>query len=211
VNTAVRVVLVDDHAMVLDAMAAALRRRNGIEVVAKASSQREAVDVITRTAADVVVTDFDLGDGHGTDLVRAASSLDPPVPVLLITGTDDRRGVEAALAAGCAGFVSKSEGMDQLVTAVLAVARGAAVFPAALLASTLDPAQTPVDAGLTLRELEILRLLAAARSAPEIADELHLSLHTIRNHVKQILAKLGVHSQLQAVVLGVRRGYVVID
>jgi DNA-binding NarL/FixJ family response regulator len=208
VTDRVRVVLVDDHEMVLDSMATALERRPVIEVVGRARSVDEAVGLIAGTETDVVVTDYNLGDGRGTTLVEYTTELDPPVPVLLLTGIDDRRGIEAALAAGCAGFVSKSQGMDQLVDTVLAVARGAAVFPAALLSSMLDAEPANVESGLTQRELEVLQLLAQARSVGEIAGELHLSMHTIRNHIKQILAKLGVHSQLQAVVLAVRRGYV---
>lgn len=205
----VRVILVDDHKMVLDAMAAAMRRREGIEIVGLADSTEQALELLDTTTASVVVTDFELGDGRGTDLVTRASQLDPPVPVLLITGTDDLRGIEAALASGCAGFVSKSQGMDQLVEAVMAVARGAAVFPAALFSrargSDLDAS---ARSGLSSRELEVLNLLAGARTLTEIAASLHLSQHTIRNHIKQILLKLGAHSQLEAVVIGVRSGLI---
>ncbi|MGI9646298.1 MAG: response regulator [Ilumatobacteraceae bacterium] len=207
----VRVVLVEDHAMVLDAICQTLGQRDEIEVVGWARSHQEALELLTMRTADVLVTDLDLGDGHGTDLVAHATTANPPIPVLLITGTDDKKGIEAALASGCAGFVSKSQGFGQLVDAVLSVARGAAVFPAALLSQRLEDERTAGDSGLSPRELEVLQLLAEAKSVPEISATLHLSVHTVRNHIKQILAKLGAHSQLEAVVIAARRGQVQIS
>ncbi len=204
----VRVVLVEDHAMVLDAMRDALAHRDEIEVAGWARSYREATELLTMRNADVLVTDLHLGDGRGTDLVDFASSAKPPIPVLLITGTDDRKGIEAALASGCAGFVSKTQGFAQLVDAVLAVAHGAAVFPASLLSQTLGSEREAASSDLSRRELEILELLASAKTVPEIAGILHLSVHTVRNHVKQVLTKLNAHSQLEAVVIAARRGLV---
>lgn len=206
----VRAILVEDSAMVLDAMLVALSHRPEIEVAGSAQSFDEAVKVLVRSTVDVVVTDLHLGDGRGTDLVAHASQMNPPIPVLLITGTDGRKAVEAALSSGCSGFVSKSQGFEQLIHAVLAVARGAAVFPAALLSATIDQEGSDENR-LSPRELEILQLLANAQSVPEISDDLHLSAHTVRNHIKQVLAKLGAHSQLEAVVIGARQGIVEIS
>jgi DNA-binding NarL/FixJ family response regulator len=207
----IRLLLVDDHEMVLDSMDLALRRREGITIVATARSLHDAITYLDTAGVDVVVTDLDLGDGPGTELVAHANRQEPPVPVLLITGTDDRRGTEVALSTGCAGFVSKSAGIDELATAIASVARGAAVFPAALLSAMMTPDHDVSESGLSPRELEILQLLAQGRSAPEIGRDLHLSVHTVRNHIKQVLAKLDARSQLQAVVLAVRRGYVAIS
>ncbi len=194
--------------MVLDAMRDALGQRDEIEVVGWARSYQEAIELLTMRAADVLVTDLELGDGRGTDLVKHASSVRPAIPVLLITGTSDKKGIEAALGSGCAGFVSKTQGFGQLVDAVLAVASGGAVFPASLLSRTLRADSHPDDSDLSRRELEILQLLAAANSVPDISRILHLSVHTVRNHVKQVLTKLDAHSQLQAVVIAARRGLV---
>lgn len=203
----IRAILVDDHTMLLEAMEAALTQRPEIEIAGTASSFEQAVKLLQLSTVDVVVTDLHLGDGRGTELVKHASRLNPPIPVLLITGTDGRRAVDAALASGCAGFVSKSHGFERLVEAVVSVASGAAVFPAALLSATLV-ADESERSGLSTRELEILQLLADARSVPAIAAELHLSTHTVRNHVKRILVKLDAHSQLEAVVIAARAGIV---
>lgn len=206
----VRAIIVEDHAMVLDAVISALSQRPGIEVAGSARSFEEGVALLTASTVDVVVADLHLGDGRGTDLVAHASRLNPPIPVLLISGTDGRSAIDAALAAGCSGFVSKSQGFERLVDAVLAVASGAAVFPAVLLAATLvDEGNSRF--GLSARELEILRHLADARGVPAIAHDLHISTHTVRNHIKQILVKLSAHSQLEAVVIAARAGIVSLE
>lgn len=207
----VRVLLVDDHEMVLDAMAAILTQRDRIELVGMARSRREALRLLETVMVDVIVSDQNLGDGRGTDLVPRAQKASPPIPVLLVTGIDDRKGIEAALKAGCAGFVSKSQSFDQLVDSVFAVASGAAVFPAALLTQTLEHEEEPTESDLSPRECEILQLLADAQSTSDISDQLHLSVHTVRNHIKQVLTKLGAHSQLEAVVIAARAGTVTIS
>ena len=203
----IRTLLVDDHEMVLDAMAAVLSNRPPIEVAGSARTFEDAVALLSSTLVDVIVADLQLGGARGSDLAIHASRLARPVPVVLITGTDSHRALQTALASGCAGFVSKSQGLERLVDAVLAVSRGAAVFPASLMSAMIGNDPT-MRVGLSPRELEVLQLLADARAVPEISESLHLSAHTIRNHIKQILAKLGAHSQLEAVVLGARLGIV---
>lgn len=203
----IRTILVDDHALLLDAMIAALSLHDEIEVAGSATTFEEAEQLLALSTADVVVTDLQLGGEHaGTDLVAAASRLNPPIPVLLFTGTDDKRGVEQALASGCAGFVSKYQGFDRLTDAIIAVARGAAVFPAALLTAMFE--RDDDDAGLSARELEVLQLLADAKTTTDISETLHLSEHTVRNHLKQVFTKLDAHSQLEAVVFAARRGLI---
>ena len=203
----VRVLLVEDHQMVLDGMQAAMSVSSLVTVVATALSLEEGRRQMATAGADVVVTDFRLGDGLGTDLVATAAGLDPPPAVLLVTGTDERTGVASALASGCAGFVSKDEGMGRLLEAVVAVADGASVFPPEFLSDRRRSGEVP-GASLTDREREVIRLLASAHSAREIADQLYLSQHTVRNHIAQLLRKLDARSQLEAVVIAAEHGIV---
>lgn len=205
----VRVVLVEDHDMVREAMVAALAVYTDVEVVAAGASLAEGRELIDALDPDVVVTDLRLEDGDGTELVAAAARRPLPPPVLLITGTDDHRGVEEAIGTGCAGFVSKAQGFDRLVDAIRVVAAGGAVFPADLLGATLRPEPDDPER-LSERELEVLQLLAEARTVDEIAEALFISPHTVRNHVRQVLTKLGAHSQLEAVVIAARRRLVII-
>ncbi len=206
----IQVMLVEDHDMVREALIAALDARAIIEVIGAAAGVAEAEPILADgdRSIDVIVADLQLGDGQGTDLVELASQRAPAPPVLLITGTDDRRGLDLALRTGCAGFVSKAQGLDRLVDAVVAIGAGSAVFPAGLLASVTRDGDASVGARLTPREREVLQMLAEANSIDEIAAELVLSPHTARNHVKAILSKLHARSQLEAVVIGARHGLV---
>lgn len=202
-----RVILVDDHEMVLEGLVSALSIEADVEVVATARSVAEFERVIEDATPDVVVTDWQLPDGTGTDVAAATQSSTGDVAVLMISGFPDDEAIRSALDAGCSGFVAKGAPVGQLVDAIRSVHRGAAVFPAALLGSVVRGARAEPNP-LTSREHEILGLLAAAKSVDEIATELYLSIHTVRNHVRAILSKLMARSQLEAVIEGVRAGLV---
>jgi DNA-binding NarL/FixJ family response regulator len=205
-DDAIRVAVVDDHAMVRDGLVAALCAEAGIEVVGSAGSLAEAVVLIAATDPQVAIVDLNLADGPGSDL---PSLLPAPnaTRVVIITGTDDRTGLDAAVAGGCSGFVGKGRGLDHLIHAVRAVAAGASVFPADLLARVLRSV-APIHNPLTDREQEVLGLLARAQTVEQISQSLFLSVHTVRNHIRAILAKLGASSQLEAVVNAARAGIV---
>ncbi len=208
----IRIVLVEDHEMVSAGFAAVMNAEDDLEVVAIGENATRGIELIESLKPDVVVTDFNLPDGDGGKVASSAQAMDPAPTVLMITGVDDRIAVEAALATGCAGFVSKGRGIDELLEAVRSVSRGAAVFPANLLAAvTAMGASKQPDDPLTTRESEILQMLANANNADEIASGLFLSVHTVRNHIRSILSKLGARSQLEAVVFGVRQEIVQIE
>ncbi|MEM8925470.1 MAG: response regulator transcription factor [Actinomycetota bacterium] len=202
----VRVAVIDDHAMVRDGLMALLSNDERITVVGSAGSVAEAADALGRWQPQVLVVDDQLPDGQGTDLARLAIEQLDDCSVLIISGADRRRAIEDAIDAGCAGFLSKGLGVEQLADAVMAVAQGASVFPAnALQARIASADRTPV---LTDREVEVLALLGSMYAPSEVGRELAISVHTVRNHIRSILAKLGARSQLEAVVLGVQRGLI---
>jgi DNA-binding NarL/FixJ family response regulator len=206
----VRVLLVEDHAMVARGLEAALGEEDDLEVVGIAGSVEEGVTRFRQLGPDVIVMDYRLPDGHGTDATRRIRDIDGDAAILLLTGADDPSVVSAALDAGCSGFVSKDRDLDELASAIRAVAKGAAVFPAGLLSRALSPgAEHSVTGGdLTPREREVLGLLAEGASTEEIGSSLYLSLHTVRNHVRNILTKLHARTKLEAVVIAARAGLV---
>lgn len=197
----IRVLVVEDQELLRDALVAALSIEPDISVVGAYADLAGARAAIGGRRVDVAVVDYRLPDGSGTDLVTSADT-----KRLLITGTNEERAVRAAIGAGFEGFVAKGSGLGELAQAVRVVNGGGAIFPAEFL-SALHPTDQPGEP-LTDRELEILEELARACSLATIAAHHHLSIHTVRNHVRSILAKLGAHSQLEAVVLAARAGLV---
>jgi DNA-binding NarL/FixJ family response regulator len=206
----VRVLLVEDHAMVARGIEAALAEEVDLEVVGIAGTVDDGVLRFRQLTPDVVVMDFRLPDGEGTDATRRIREIDAEATVLLLTGADDPSVVSAALDAGCSGFVSKDRDVDDLASAIRAVARGAAVFPAGLLSRALSPNSDAGGTGadLTAREREVLTMLADGSSTEAIGSSLFLSLHTVRNHVRNILTKLHARTKLEAVVIAARAGLV---
>jgi DNA-binding NarL/FixJ family response regulator len=204
------VLLVEDHEMVARGLEAALVDEPDLEVVAWARTAIDGAKQYLEMRPDVVVMDYRLPDGRGTDATREIRGADREACVLLLTGADDPGVVAEALDAGCSGFVSKDRGVDELASAIRAVARGAAVFPASLLSRALGPRSDSLTVGadLTLREREVLDLLSSGASTEEIASGLFLSMHTVRNHVRNILTKLHARTKLEAVVVAARAGIV---
>ena len=209
-ETTCRVVIIDDHAMVRESIGMALSRAGGIEVVGSAASVAEGHAVVLATRPDVALLDYTLPDGTGIDLARSIQDLDPPVRSVILTANEGVQAAAEAVSAGCAGFVRKSADLDDLAEGVLRVHGGEALFDAQTLSAAIGWLSQPTTApvGLTERELDVLRSLAEGRSTVEISELLFLSHHTVRNHVRNILGKLGARSQLEAVVIASSMGLV---
>jgi DNA-binding NarL/FixJ family response regulator len=207
----VRVLLVEDHEMVASGIKALLESEPDIEVAAWARTGAEALHAYREHHPDAVLMDYALPDASGTDVTAQLREHDPEACVLLVTGHEGtQRVISEALEAGCAGFVSKERSVADLANAIRAAVRGAAVFPADLLAS-LTRRSAPKPKGpeeLTAREREVLDLLAQGRSTDEIQQQLFLSQHTVRNHVRSVLNKLHARSKLEAVVIAANSGLI---
>jgi DNA-binding NarL/FixJ family response regulator len=206
----VRVLLVEDHDMVASGITALLAVEPDLEVAAWARTGTEALAAYREHRPDAVLMDYSLPDSSGTDVAAQLRARDPEACVLLVTGHHGSpRVVSEALEAGCAGFVSKERSVNDLVDAIRAVVNGAAVFPADLLAAVgRQPGGDQGHGALTAREREVLELLAEGRSTEEIQQQLFVSQHTVRNHVRSVLTKLHARTKLEAVVIAARTGLV---
>ena len=202
-----QVVLLEDHTMMLDGLVAALADEPELEVIGTARSLADLRACIVDTNPSVVVADYRLPDGFGTEVTQILEDHEIAAPVILMSGTESARLLDECIAAGCAGYVSKTSPSRDLARAIVLVCEGRTVFPSA----TTEVEHRPNNFSLTSRELQVLQLLANASSASEIGAELDVSVHTVRNHIRSILAKLHANSQLEAVVVGVRSGLVTID
>jgi DNA-binding NarL/FixJ family response regulator len=203
------VLVVDDHQMVAEGLATVIREDPGVETVRCVHSGEEARRAVSTSPPDVVVVDLRLPDVGGVDLVRQLRSECPTVRPVLISASFTREALDAAVAAGISVLASKLASGDELVQVVRAAATGTAyvssdVMPLIERLRDLHRDHT----SLTEREREVIQALADGCDVPEIADRLHLSPHTVRNHIRRSMQKLGVRRQLDAVVAATRLGYI---
>jgi DNA-binding NarL/FixJ family response regulator len=206
--SAVRVLVVDDQALFREALGTLLDARPEVEVVGEAGDGHQALERAGELAPDVVLMDLHMPVLDGIAATRRLRVEQPGVRVLALTTFDDDEDVFAALRAGALGYLLKDVSADRLVEAVQAAARGESVLQPSVAAKVvarfaqLDDAPRarpqPLVVPLSDRELDVLRLLADGRSNREIATALFLAEGTVKNHVTNVLAKLGARDRTQA-------------
>jgi DNA-binding NarL/FixJ family response regulator len=206
-----RVVIVDDHELFRRGLREVLEDE-GLEVVGEATDGETAVEVVARTAPDVAIMDLSLPGMGGVDATRRLTADAPATRVLVLTISADEKDVTEAIVAGACGYLLKESGMSELVAGVRAAAAGEAAITPRIAAGLLRivrerlgemPAEGR-EATLSSRELEVLRLVAQGRENSEIAEELVISLPTVKHHISNILMKLQVENRIQAAVYAVR-------
>ena len=207
----IRVLLVDDHMMFSQAVAAALNEETDIRVVDCVTSLAEARSHLETTEVEVILLDQRLPDGQGTHATAELRAIRPGVRVVLVTAAIDPALFTEALAAGCAGFVTKGDSIDELAAAVRAAASGATTVSPAMrgqLTGADGKGSGYSGDALTHRETAVLLLLADGLSNQEISGRLLISINTLRNHIQNIISKLGAHSKLEAVSIAIREGLI---
>ena len=207
----VTVLVADDHPLYREGVVRALSASGQVEIVGEAEDGRAALAMIQEHRPDVALLDYKLPELDGVAVTNAVVRDQLPTRVLLVSAFNDTGVVYQALETGAAGFVSKEARREQIVDAVLACARGENVVPpdiAAGLVSEIRLRKQDDRPALTQREQEILRLIAAGNSLPEIAKELFLGLTTVKTHVQHLYEKLGVSDRAAAVASAMRRGLI---
>jgi DNA-binding NarL/FixJ family response regulator len=208
--TAIRVVLVEDHALVRAGLRTSFAAA-GIDVVAEAEDGIVAEETIARERPDVAVIDLGLPGQDGVALTATVKKFASPPRVVILTMHELDDEVLAALAAGADAYCVKSSDPSVVIDAVRAVAGGGAYFDARIAHVVLRRLGAPGPANaaspLTPRETDVLRLIADGLSNAEIAERLHLGLGTVKGHVADILEKLAASDRAHAAVMALRRGY----
>ena len=204
-----RVFLVDDHEIVRRGIADIIDAAPDLEVVGESGTVRGTLGRVTATRPDVVVLDVRLGDGNGVDLCRDIRSAFPEIACLMLTAFDDDDASRLAVIAGAAGYVLKDIRGAKLLDGIRQVALGRSLIAPALrdlVAAELHeslPEETAISP-LTLRESQVLQLIADGLTNRQIGERLQLAEKTVKNYVSALLAKLNMERRTQAAVYGAR-------
>ena len=212
----IRILVVDDHAVLRDGIRALLGLHTDIEVVGEASEGKEAVGKAQELMPDVVIMDIAMPGMDGLEATRRIRKKNPKIKVLVLTQHDNKEYILSVIKAGASGYVPKRALGSELVSAIHAVQEGDSfLYPSAAAALIEDYLQQtkgedPYDQ-LTAREREIFKLIAEGHTSREIADMLFLSLRTVQGHRLKIMEKLNLHNRTELIKYAMRKGLVSLD
>ncbi len=202
-----RILIVDDHVMFAESLARLLVDRPGVTDVVVA----ESVSAVTAAAGglkiDIAVVDWQLGDGSGGDVIAKLRERSPELICIVLTGAIQPVIVRRAIELGCVGVVTKDRAAEELMDAIDSAGRGEFTMSPEALAMAVDTTKSGGDE-LSDREIQVVEAIARGLSNAEIADELFLSVNTVRNHIQRISAKMGVGSRLEIAMTAIRSGLI---
>src|SRR6202165_5095896 len=201
-GTKARVLIVEDHQVVADGLAALINDQKDMMVIGQAGSVSEAIARATELSPDIVLMDFRLTDGTGADAGTGIRQVGPDTKLIFLTREDSDAARFAAIEAGASAFIHKSRAASEVVEAIRTVAGGGTLFTPRTISALINKrreVETQLER-LTAREKEGLRLLAQGTGSREIASKLGISYTTVRTHIRSLGSKLGVHSKLEAII-----------
>ena len=210
----IRVLIVDDHALFRRGLMLVLESEPGIEVVGEAEDGTDAVAKAEASAPDVVLMDVRMPKLSGIEATRAVAAALPTSKIIMLTVSDEEDDLYEAIKAGAAGYLLKEISIEEVADAVRAVVQGQTLISPSMASKLInefqalsklaaDRSQVPAPK-LTDRELEVLKLVAQGMTNREVADQLYIAENTVKNHVRNILEKLHLHSRMEAVLYAVR-------
>ena len=210
-----RVLLVDDHDLFRTGLRNLLEEQ-GVQVVGEAANGLDAVRSVREAAPDVVVMDLNMPGKTGVEATREITSFAPLTRVVVLTISDQDEDVMDAIVAGACGYLVKDSSIQELIRGIKSAAVGESLISPPIAAKvlqrmravTLDRGAEKIRAELSDRELEVLRLIANGKDNSQIAEALHISPKTVKNHISNILMKLQIENRIQAAVYAVRSGIV---
>jgi DNA-binding NarL/FixJ family response regulator len=209
-----RVIIVDDHALFRRGLEMVLENEADIEVVGEATDGQQAVDKTQELMPDVVLMDVRMPRRSGIEATHRIKELMPHVKIVVLTNSDEEADLYEAIKAGASGYLLKEISSEEVADAIRSVVQGHSRISPAMASKLLsefqamskrtDDRQPLAPPKLTERELQILRLVAKGLGNREIAQQLFISENTVKNHIRNILEKLQLHSRMEAVIYAVR-------
>ncbi|MGZ4103794.1 MAG: response regulator [Actinomycetota bacterium] len=210
----IRVLIVDDHALFRRGLVMVLEQEKDIDLVGEAGDGAEAVNIAQDTMPDVVLMDVRMPRRGGIEATSQIKAIAPHTKILMLTISDEEADLYDAIKAGASGYLLKEISIDEVANAIRQVHAGQSMISPSMASKLLTEFATMVkktdekpaaaQPRLTEREMEVLRLVAKGRNNRDIAKELFISENTVKNHIRNILEKLHLHSRMQAVVYAVR-------
>ena len=213
-DEAIRVLIVDDHALFRRGLVMVLQQEDDIELVGEAGDGAEAVAIAQDKMPDVVLMDVRMPRRGGIEATTQIREVAPHTKILMLTISDEEADLYDAIKAGASGYLLKEISIDEVAAAIRAVHGGQSMISPSMASKLLtefasmvkktDEKPPAAQPRLTEREMEVLRLVAKGKNNRDIAKELFISENTVKNHIRNILEKLHLHSRMQAVVYAVR-------
>jgi len=214
----IRVLIADDHALFRRGLEMVLQGEAGLELVGQASDGQEAVQIVSEVVPDVVLMDIRMPKMNGIEAARQMKDVAPSAKIVILTISDEDDDLFEAIRAGASGYLLKDIPLDELADSVRAVYGGQSLINPSMAGKLLtefatlarrdadeeEPAKHAPARKLTDREMEVLRLVARGLNNRDIAKELFISENTVKNHVRNVLEKLQIHSRMEAVMIAVR-------
>lgn len=218
-SDSIKVMLVDDHEVVLEGLIRILEKQGGIKIVAVARSAEEALEKIVRFPPDVAIVDIQLPGMNGIELIKRIKASYPEIEAITLTVFDDEQFAKQAIKAGAIGYVIKDAAKDELVKAVRAAAKGESLISTSVARKLLEELSEPAGSkarkkeeegfeGLSQREVDVIKLMARGYNNRQIADLLFISEHTVKVHIRNIFRKIEVADRTNAVLWAIERGLV---
>lgn len=211
----VRIVLADDHPIMLEGLKALFERERDMEIVGLAHTGREAVRLVEKLVPDVVIMDVSMPDLNGIEATRKLLALDPAVKVIALTIHSDARYAVEMIKAGAKGYILKQCAYEEIKRAVRSVVKGEGYLSPGITGSVLGAligqgpeAKSGVFSSLSSREREILQMLAEGKTSRSVAAQLNISIKTVDTHKANIMHKLGLNSVADLVRYAIREGVV---
>ncbi len=210
-NNVIKVLLVDDHEMVRIGLAAVLSTEEGLEIIGEASNGLEGIRLAQAYKPDVILMDLVMEGMDGIETTRRIMQQMPDCKVIVLTSYLDDEKMYPVIEAGAFSYLLKTSRAPEIAQAIRAAARGQSVLESQVAAKMMNrlrepQGMAPVHDELTDREMEVLRLIAQGKSNQEVADTLFIGIKTVKFHVTNILAKLGVEDRTQAAIYALKNG-----